>query len=258
MLHSVIRASMPSASTAAPANSMAWPRPPAAPWPAIIASAMSLAVTPAGSTPSKVTRSDGGRLMRSVPVASACSASVDPMPHASAPTAPCVQVWLSGATSVSPGSTSPSSGDTTWTMPWSGWPMSNRVMPAAAQAARVSVMNAVPPGIVVASPRPGIVSTIWSIAAKARAGSATLRPAAERLLSAAAPVRSWRKIRSMAMIVAPPGVSAMACAFHNLSKRLGIGLAALGPPFLHQPRRLPNCDASAILQDTRHRVNPPA
>ena len=190
MLHSVIRASMPSARTAGPANSMANPRPPAAPCAASIASAMSLAVTPVGRMPSKITRIDAGRLTRSVPVASACSTSVDPMPHASAPTAPCVQLWLSGATSVSPGRTMPSSGETTWTMPWSGWPMSNSVMPAAAQAARVCVMNAVPPGIIVASPRPGNVSMIWSIAAKARAGSATVRPAAARLFNAAAPVRS--------------------------------------------------------------------
>ena len=78
---------------------------------------MSLAVTPDGSTPVKVTRIDFGLLTRSVPVAIACSASDDPIPQASAPNAPWVQVWLSGAINVQPGSTMPSSGEITWVIP---------------------------------------------------------------------------------------------------------------------------------------------
>src|SRR3546814_1536815 len=58
-----------------------------------------------------------GRFTRSVEVASACSAEVDPMPQASAPSAPCEQVWLSGQTRVAPGSTIPSSGEITCPMP---------------------------------------------------------------------------------------------------------------------------------------------
>ncbi len=40
------------------------------------------------------------------------------MPWASAPNAPCVEVWLSPQTMVVPGSVKPCSGPTTWTMPW--------------------------------------------------------------------------------------------------------------------------------------------
>jgi hypothetical protein len=41
-----------------------------------------------------------------------------PMPCASAPNAPCVEVWLSPQTIVVPGSVKPCSGPMTWTMPW--------------------------------------------------------------------------------------------------------------------------------------------
>ena len=40
------------------------------------------------------------------------------MPCASAPNAPCVEVWLSPQTIVVPGSVKPCSGPMTWTMPW--------------------------------------------------------------------------------------------------------------------------------------------
>ena len=53
----------------------------------------------------------------SVCVASTCSTSEVPMPCASAPNAPCVEVWLSPQTMVVPGSVKPCSGPMTWTMP---------------------------------------------------------------------------------------------------------------------------------------------
>ena len=40
-----------------------------------------------------------------------------PMPNATAPNAPCVDVWLSPHAIVMPGCVSPSSGPITWTMP---------------------------------------------------------------------------------------------------------------------------------------------
>ena len=179
---------------------------------------MSLGVTPCAGAPSNETRIVFGRSRRSVPVAIACSASLEPMPQASAPNAPCVQVWLSGATSVQPGSTMPSSGEITWTMPCSRSLTSMSVIPAARAAARVSVMKALPPSIGVSSPRPGRVSTIWSITAKTRAGSRMERPAAASPLSATAPVRSCRNTRSMAISSAPDGVAATRCASHILVK----------------------------------------
>ena len=54
----------------------------------------------------------------SVCVASTCSTSDVPMPCASAPNAPCVEVWLSPQTMVVPGSVKPCSGPITCTMPW--------------------------------------------------------------------------------------------------------------------------------------------
>ncbi|MCK7524004.1 MAG: hypothetical protein MZV64_43450 [Ignavibacteriales bacterium] len=42
-----------------------------------------------------------------------------PMPKATAPKAPCVEVWLSPQAIVMPGCVRPSSGPMTWTMPWS-------------------------------------------------------------------------------------------------------------------------------------------
>ena len=54
----------------------------------------------------------------SVWVAITCSTSDVPMPNASAPSAPCVEVWLSPQTIVVPGSDRPSSGPMMCTMPW--------------------------------------------------------------------------------------------------------------------------------------------
>ena len=54
----------------------------------------------------------------SVCVASTCSTSLVPMPNASAPNAPCVEVCESPQTIVMPGCVTPSSGPITCTMPW--------------------------------------------------------------------------------------------------------------------------------------------
>ena len=89
----------------------------------MIASTMSLAVTPAGGLPSTVTDIHFGRLCGSVWVASTCSTSLVPIPNASAPKAPWVAVWLSPQTIVMPGIVRPCSGPITWTMPWSGSPI---------------------------------------------------------------------------------------------------------------------------------------
>ena len=97
---------------------MTWPVPPAVPISPMMARMMSLAVTPAGSAPSTVTRMFFAFFWISVCVASTCSTSEVPMPCASAPKAPCVEVWLSPQTIVMPGSVKPCSGPMTWTMPW--------------------------------------------------------------------------------------------------------------------------------------------
>ena len=68
-----------------------------------------MAVTPNGSAPSTLMRMFKGRFCRSVWVASTCSTSEVPMPKASAPNAPWVEVWLSPQTMVMPGSVNPCS-----------------------------------------------------------------------------------------------------------------------------------------------------
>ena len=103
---------------ASPAYSITWPVPPAVPISPMMARMMSLAVTPAGSLPSTVTRMFFAFFWISVWVASTCSTSDVPMPWASAPKAPWVEVWLSPQTMVMPGRVKPCSGPTTWTMPW--------------------------------------------------------------------------------------------------------------------------------------------
>jgi len=73
--------------------------------------------------------------MRSVCVARTCSTSEVPIPNASAPNAPWVEVWLSPQTTVDPGWTRPISGPTTWTIPCRMSPGARYAMPLDAQFA---------------------------------------------------------------------------------------------------------------------------
>ena len=106
-----------------PRYSMTEPMPPPVPMRPMMARITSLAVAPSGSSPVTVTAIVPGRTWGSVCVASTCSTSLVPMPKASAPKAPWVDVWLSPHTIVMPGSVRPCSGPITWTMPWFGSPM---------------------------------------------------------------------------------------------------------------------------------------
>ena len=117
---------------AEPAYSITCPVAPAAPICAMIARITSFATTPTPSVPSMVMRSVFGRRCHSVWLPSTCATSVDPMPNASAPIAPWVEVWLSPHTMSMPGRLSPASGPTTCTMPWLGSRSPNMRMPAAA------------------------------------------------------------------------------------------------------------------------------
>ena len=90
---------------------------------------MSLALTPGGELPSTVIAIVLNGLSGSVWVASTCSTSLVPMPNASAPNAPWVDVCESPQTMVIPGWVSPSCGPTTCTMPCSG--VAHRVEPDA-------------------------------------------------------------------------------------------------------------------------------
>ena len=78
---------------------------------------MSFAVTPSGAVPPTLTLKFFAFLWIRVWVARMCSTSDVPIPIASAPKAPCVDVWLSPHIIVVPGNVKPCSGPTTWTMP---------------------------------------------------------------------------------------------------------------------------------------------
>jgi hypothetical protein len=90
---------------------------------AMIPRITSFAAQSAGRTLSTVTAIVPGFVCAIVCVASTCSISLVPMPHARAPRAPCVEVWLSPHTIVMPGWVSPSCGEITCTIPWFGSPV---------------------------------------------------------------------------------------------------------------------------------------
>ena len=117
MLQIVMRLSIESPSITSPAYSTTWPTPPETPIRPIAPRMTSFAVTPKGSSPVKRSRMDAGFRCGRVCVASTCSTSEVPIPNASVPKAPWVDVWLSPQTTVMPGCVRPSSGPMTWTMP---------------------------------------------------------------------------------------------------------------------------------------------
>ncbi len=96
---------------------------------------MSFAVTPNGSSPTKRIRIVFGLPWSSVWVARTCSTSEVPIPIASAPKAPWVDVWESPHTIVIPGCVRPSSGPITWTIPSRPLPVAFRGTPKASQFA---------------------------------------------------------------------------------------------------------------------------
>ena len=76
-------------------------------------------------------------------MASTCSTSLVPIPKASAPKAPWVEVWLSPQTIVMPGCVSPSSGPMMCTIPWWASPIGNSRIPNSAQlSASTSIWRA--------------------------------------------------------------------------------------------------------------------
>ncbi len=117
MLQIVMRPDIGRFRITSPAYSMTWPTPPETPIRPMAPRITSFAVTPSGREPESSSFIVFGRHCGSVWVASTCSTSDVPIPKASAPTAPCVDVWLSPHTIVIPGCESPSSGPITWTIP---------------------------------------------------------------------------------------------------------------------------------------------
>ncbi len=123
MLQTVIRPSMDICSNVEPRYSTMYPWPPPVPVWAMTARMTSFGVTPSGRSPSTVTAIVLGRSIGRVWVARTCSTWLVPMPNASAPNAPCVEVCESPQTIVMPGWVIPSCGPITWTMPCSASPI---------------------------------------------------------------------------------------------------------------------------------------
>ncbi len=137
MLQTVSRPSIDRPRIVEPAYSITCPVAPAVPMRAMMARITSFAVTPGANAPSTAMRIVLGLRCHSACAASTWQTSVMPMPKASAPSAPWVEVWLSGQTSRRPGWLSPVSGPTTCTMPCRSLFRSNSSKPYSA-ASRVS------------------------------------------------------------------------------------------------------------------------
>ena len=133
MLHSVSRPSIDMSRIASPAYSIAYPVPPAALIWRMIAMMTSLAVTPKPSLSETLMRIVRGFICQSVCVAITWATCEAPIPNAMHPSAPCVEVWLSPHTIVSPGSVMPCSGPTTCAMPCRLSPHGKTVTPNSSQ-----------------------------------------------------------------------------------------------------------------------------
>ena len=92
MLQTIMRSSIDSARIADPVYSITCPMPPSTPISWMIARIRSFAVTPGASAPSTRTSNVFGRCWSKHWVASTCPTSLVPMPKASAPKAPWVEV----------------------------------------------------------------------------------------------------------------------------------------------------------------------
>ena len=103
ILQTVIRSSIDRSRIASPANSIKCPVPPDADIFEMMYRTMSLAVTPLPRLPFTVIRIVLGFGCRMHCEANTISTSDVPIPNATAPKAPCVEVWLSPHTIVMPG-----------------------------------------------------------------------------------------------------------------------------------------------------------
>ena len=165
-----------------------------------------MAVTPAGSAPATLTAIVFGLICGSVWVARTCSTSLVPMPKASAPNAPWVDVCESPQTMVMPGCVSPSCGPMTCTMPCPASPIGCSRTPNSAAFFRSASTWARETGSVTGLPGPDsgtpgpvipVVGTLWSSVAIVRSGRRTFRPAARRPSKAWGLVTSCTRCRSM-------------------------------------------------------------
>ena len=157
---------------------------------------MSFAVAPIGSAPFTVIAIVLNGASGSVWVASTCSTSDVPMPNASAPNAPCVEVCESPQTTVRPGIVRPSCGPTWCTMPWSASPRECSRTPNSLALFR-SVSICVRDVVSAIGRSMSSVGVLWSSVASVRSGRRTGRPASRSPSKAWGLVTSCTRCRSM-------------------------------------------------------------
>src|ERR1035437_89562 len=130
-----------------------------------------------------------------------CDVSI---PNASAPNAPCVDVWLSPPAIVMPGCVRPSSGPITCTIPCSREPRSCSGTPKSRQFcwSEVSISSA----RASAKGRARLaVGTMWSTVATVRDGNGTFQPRARSISNACGLVTSWTRCSPTKSCVCPVG-----------------------------------------------------
>ena len=143
-------------------------------------------------------RIERGRFWTMHCVASTCSTSLVPMPKASAPKAPCVEVCESPQTIVMPGCVTPSSGPITCTIPWRSEPSEYTGTPNSAQLrSSVSTCTRESSSLMRAATGVPSVGVLWSAVASVRSGRRTVRPASRSPSKACGLVTSWTRCRSM-------------------------------------------------------------
>ncbi|CAB4574995.1 unannotated protein [freshwater metagenome] len=212
---------------AEPRYSMTWPIPPPVPMRPMMASTMSLAVTPAGRVPFTSTLIHFGRLCGRVWVAMTCSTSLVPMPKASAPKAPWVAVWLSPHTMVMPGRVRPCSGPMTWTIPCNGSPMENSFTPNSLALSRITSTWRAEIGSAMGRWM-SAVGTLWSSVATVRSGRRILRPLMRKPSKACGLVTSWTRCRSMYSRSGSPAAEWTTCMSQTFwGSVVGLAIAAL-------------------------------
>ncbi len=162
----------------------------------------SLAYTPGASAPPMaMRRTFSGSMARHCDASTSRTCEV-PMPKATAPNAPCVEVWLSPQAMVIPGWVRPSSGPMTWTMPWSSLPRPNSGTPNSRQLrSRAAIICS---AIWSANGRgwPS-VGTMWSTVAKVRSGNATRWPRRRSMSKACGLVTSCTRCRPIEQLRLP-------------------------------------------------------
>ncbi len=195
MLQRVILDSIDIWATMGPPNSMTRSVAPFTPRCPITRRMASLAKTPLGRVPFRLTRMVFGSRKAQTPFRIPTSRSVVPTPAAKAPKAPWVQVWESPIITVFPGRMKPFSGKSAWQTPFA--PISKKSL----MSWRLAQSRSIFAWVAVLE---SLLGVTWSITALIFEGSKTLSlPRAMRSAMAIGVVISWHITTSMLSTLVP-------------------------------------------------------